>query len=964
MAASNLLEQSSLSNYMDVSVTNISILFHVNFALKQIFGQVTYDCIVHSDNCSVLSFDTSNLSIKNAYVEGEECPFSLEEYKSPFGSKLSLLLKNEKRKGDRFSATVIYNTTSESAALQWLEPSQTSGKKFPYLFSQCQAIHARSLLPCQDTPGVKATYNARVVVDSPLVVLMSAISLDRSGVKKDEFESLLALLGEPVSQAETGGEITPWIGANEFTFTQKVPIPSYLIAIAAGNLVSSDISPRCRVWSEPEVIEAAAWEFKDTEKFVSAGETLCGPYVWSRYDFLILAQAFPYGGMENACMTFLTPTLLAGDRSLVNVVAHEAAHSWTGNLVTNSTWNSFWLNESFTMFVERKILSLLNGKQVFDFDAISGEKDLAGSVSLFLERMQPEYTKLVPDLTGVDPDDSFSTVPYEKGFHLLVHIERIVGEEAMKCFLKDYIQVFKYKSITADDFKRYVCAYFEEGRYNLPRVNHSGLPYHQGKCGAPSVESDIQLLSGLTTSLGPTPSALPASSPVPESTGIKGFTEMINWEEWFYGIGMPPVKLTWDTSMRDAVTTHANEWILDPVSASAKALEVTASWSSEQRIAFLEELVSVSTEKKSHHEIFSIEFLQMLDSNFEFSKKKNAEIVLLWCTLGIRSNFPGSTDASLAFLSSQGRMKYTRPIFRELLRSAVTCETAVQYYSANSGNFHPICAKMVKVDIEKELSSPTIDPRNIVAGPVFSLLSASGKSVLESKKQLDSAVLASSIAVEESHVIVHDAAKSDEIEKVVIEEIDEEEEDEEEDGDEEEDEEEEEEEEEEAPTKARGGLAFKRRQINQKKMKKQLKAMQEALPAGQVFEVVSDAPSSSPSPSIPSDQIELKRKEFLRIAELREKGLSSVDAVKQARAELGLETSPGFLAMANELEEENETSGISAQTSKYLGSTGTAVLTKIKNTGISPELESVVTSVAAVSCVALIGYLAFSYVRK
>jgi len=342
-------------------------------------------------------------SIRVASQAGAEAAFSVQaEAHSVMGSALTVPLGREVPPGSSLVVAVTYRTSPSSSAVQWLRPEQTAGGGHPYLFTQCQAIHARALFPCQDTPAAKITYGARVTVPAPLTALMSAI---------------------PVGEGEAAdGDKTA------FTFAQAVPIPPYLLALAVGNVESRDIGPRSKVWSEPEMVEAGAFEFSETEAFLVAAEEVAGPYVWGRYDLLLLPPSFPYGGMENPCLTFVTPTLLAGDRSQAHVVAHEIAHSWSGNLVTNLTWEHFWLNEGFTVFIERKIMNKLYGKAVFDFNAIAGLMELQETV----DRLGADHphTVLMPVLEGgVDPDDVFSKVPYEKGFAFLVHLEHMTRGE-------------------------------------------------------------------------------------------------------------------------------------------------------------------------------------------------------------------------------------------------------------------------------------------------------------------------------------------------------------------------------------------------------------------------------------------------------------------------------------------------------------------------------------------------------
>src|SRR5512133_1558059 len=251
---------------------------------------------------------------------------------------------------------IHYRTAPDAMALQWLDPEQTEGKVAPYLFSQCQQIHARTMVPCQDTPIARVSYQAEVTVPEGLTAVMSA------GPDGDE---------------ATGD------GRHVFRFTMPQPIPSYLLALAVGRLESRDLSPRSRVWAEPETVAAAAWEFVDVENMILKAEGLFGPYPWDRYDMLVLPPSFPYGGMENPRMTFLTPTLLAGDRSLVDVVAHELAHSWTGNLVTNASMEHFWLNEGFTVWAERRILEAIHGEEAAKLGWAIGQKALEESIARF-----------------------------------------------------------------------------------------------------------------------------------------------------------------------------------------------------------------------------------------------------------------------------------------------------------------------------------------------------------------------------------------------------------------------------------------------------------------------------------------------------------------------------------------------------------------------------------------------------
>lgn len=324
---------------------------------------------------------------------------------------------------------VAYRTSPGASALQWLEPAQTLGGKQPYLFSQCQAIHARSVLPCQDTPGVRQRYTAALTVPHELTAVMAAASKGA---------------GDAAGPTAT------------FRFEMPQPIPPYLFAFAVGDLASKDLSPRSRVWAEPGQLAAAAAEFSGVEAQLAAAEALFGPYDWERFDLLVMPPSFPFGGMENPRLTFLTPTLLTGDKSLVNVVAHELAHSWTGNLVTNANFEHFWLNEGFTVFAERRILEALEGSDAAGLHAAVGFKSLEESLARFKD--QPNLQKLRQQLEGVDPDEAFSQVPYEKGYLFLKALEAAAGRAPFDALLKKWLATHRFGAATTDDFLAHVKA--------------------------------------------------------------------------------------------------------------------------------------------------------------------------------------------------------------------------------------------------------------------------------------------------------------------------------------------------------------------------------------------------------------------------------------------------------------------------------------------------------------------------
>lgn len=389
----------------------------VDFSTRVIRAEITLRFVDPAAGGS-LDLDTRDLSIDAVFDhERRAIPFTLHPADALLGRRLEVSVP-----AGVPAIRIEYRTSPGASALQWLTPEQTLGKEHPYLFSQCQAIHARSVLPCQDTPSIRQTYTASLDVPAALRAVMAAAPGERE------------VRGERAVQR----------------FEMPQPIPPYLFAFAVGDLVSQDLSPRSRVWAEPAQLAAAFWEFALVEDHLHAAESLFGPYDWERYDLLVMPPSFPYGGMENPRLTFLTPSLLAGDRSLVNVLAHELAHSWTGNLVTNATAEHFWLNEGFTVFAERRILEAIEGPELAALHAAIGYERLQQAFAQHADH--PALTRLRTSLAGVDPDEAFSHVPYEKGYLFLKALEGAAGREAFDRLLSEWLGAHRFGAVTTDDF--------------------------------------------------------------------------------------------------------------------------------------------------------------------------------------------------------------------------------------------------------------------------------------------------------------------------------------------------------------------------------------------------------------------------------------------------------------------------------------------------------------------------------
>jgi len=409
----------SFGNPDEVRVHHVILNLHVDFERKVLHGNATL-LIGRGPGVSAdvpLVLDSKGLMIEGISAgsgpEGvlAEVPHEIGKGDPIRGAPISIKLPAEAD-----TVRVRYRTSPGAGALQWLGPARTAGKRLPFLFTQSEPIQARTWLPLQDSPGVRITYEATLHVPEGLIAVMAADPQERR----------------------------PGL----FRFTMERPIPSYLIALAVGDLAFRPLGARTGVWAEPSVVEKAAFEFADTEKMIEATEARFGPYRWGRYDILVLPPSFPFGGMENPKLTFATPTILAGDRSLVALVAHELAHSWSGNLVTNATWRDFWLNEGFTVYLERRIVEAVYGPERAEIEAVLG-----------LQELKDEFTRLPPgdqvlhiDLAGRDPDDGMTQVAYEKGALFLAELERAFGRKRFDAFLRDYFDRHAFQSITTGDF--------------------------------------------------------------------------------------------------------------------------------------------------------------------------------------------------------------------------------------------------------------------------------------------------------------------------------------------------------------------------------------------------------------------------------------------------------------------------------------------------------------------------------
>jgi len=607
----------SYANPSAVRVRHVDLDWDVLFDQKILKGTATLT-IERTSPTEPIILDTRDLKIERVEtsVDGLKytpATFTVGTSDKILGAPLTIPLPARATR-----IRIHYSTSPGASGLQWLTPAQTAGKKDPFMFTQSQAIHARSWIPLQDTPAVRVTYSAHVRTPRNLLAVMSA---------------------ENDPRAPRDGD---------YSFRMRQPIPSYLIALAVGDLRFRSLGPRTGVYAEPPVIDSAARELNDTEKMVVATERLYGPYRWGRYDFLILPPSFPFGGMENPRLTFGTPTILAGDKSLVSLVAHELAHSWSGNLVTNATWRDFWLNEGFTVYLERRIQEAVYGRARAEMEAALGLHDLQEEMATLEDRDEILHI----DLKGRDPDDGFTDVPYEKGALFLLHLEQTFGRTRFDSFLRSYFNHFAFQSITTEQFLAYL-------KQNL-------LDKYPTK--APPVPVDEWIEKP----------GLPASAPKPTSPAFARVEE------------------------------HAKRWLRNEIPATQIPM---ATWTTQERLHFLKFMQSAFEPSPSTGGPADASATQLsqteksrlmgeLDRAFNLTRSGNSEIAFQWLLMSIQNKYEPAYPRLEEFLLSVGRRKFIRPLYQELAKTPEGKERALEIYRRARPTYHPIAVTTIDQDLK------------------------------------------------------------------------------------------------------------------------------------------------------------------------------------------------------------------------------------------------------------------------
>ncbi len=615
--ADSVFDNHSYSNINKIRTKHLHIDLDVNFENKTVYGIARHEMINNGTDTAI--FDIKALDIQKITLgkkgQEKETDFIIGQWDKDSILGQPLMVKIDPK---TTLINIYYKTTEKTEAIDWLSPELTSGKKHPFMYTQGEAILTRSWIPLQDSPANRITYSASVTVPEGLLPVMSAenpIKTDKKGI---------------------------------YEFKMEQPIPSYLIAIAVGNLTYKKLGENCGIYSEPELIGQCSSEFIDLPKMINAAENLYGKYQWGQYDLLMLPYSFPFGGMENPRLTFVNPTVLAGDRSLVSLIAHELAHSWSGNLVTNRSWDDFWLNEGFTVYFENRIMESLYGKEISDILAQVELQELHNEIQYISESDHPEDTKLKLKLSGRNPDDGMTSIAYTKGAFFLKTLEKEIGREKFDKFLRSYFKTYAFKTVNTELFVDYL-------KVNLLEPNDSDF----------------------------------------------------NAEEWIYKEGLPKNCYTIHSTRIDNVQQLAKRFENgENIFEEVKWLKINGRKKRKKQIIRLDRSKYITQEWqffiRELPEKIDVKLLKRLDANLNFKDWGNSEIIFEWYLLGIKSGYVELRPSIEKFLLKIGRRKYIAPIYQELSKSPENLKWAREVFEKGKNNYHSISRNTVQEMLYKK----------------------------------------------------------------------------------------------------------------------------------------------------------------------------------------------------------------------------------------------------------------------
>ena len=610
-------DPSTFSNFFQISHTNLEGKLQIDFSKKILKGKIKYYFNARKDG-EIIILDSSSAIIIHSIIDsdtGEKLKYEYDDYFSLNQLGIPLKIYKEYSKNSICKIIINYETTNESQALGWFEKEMTLGKEYPYMFSQCQSIFCRQILPIQDTPIVKLTVYLGITVQKPLLAL-------ESGIYK--------------SKIDNGDSIT-------YFYEQKIPIPSYLIAIVAGKIEERKVSDRIKIYSEKENIEDAKYEFQELENYLQIAESYTFDYQWGDYNLLILPPSFPFGGMENPQLTFVTPLVIAGDRSEVGTIAHEMSHSWTGNLITNNNWENFWLNEGFTTFLERKILTEINGEEIVKLESMIGYTALLSDIENLGE--SKNISSLIPYLLGRNPEDAFGIIPYEKGYNFLYYIEKLINDNSkydlFKLILKRYFIKFKSLSISSNDFKNHL---YEEIRNYFNK----------------SIAEDI--------------------------------INKIYWDEWMYTPGIPKIQNNFSNQYVEKVEKYIKIFFEGQL--GDDFIKIFNDWHVKVKSYFLRCINNDERGKNLNDELF-----KYLSNTLNLKQIKNLGMRYTFFIIMLKNKRLDCENELIDFLSKYGIIDYLATLYINFYK--VNKEKAMNTYNKYKSCYHPIAVKYVDAALKK-----------------------------------------------------------------------------------------------------------------------------------------------------------------------------------------------------------------------------------------------------------------------
>ena len=617
--ADSTFDDHSYSNLREIHTTHLDLELEVNFQNKTIYGVARHT--MKNNNSDTAIFDINGLLIQKVTLgtknHEKETDFVIGnmDKDSILGQPLLVTTKNKTQQ-----INIYYQTTENSAALDWLDSNLTSSKTKPFLYTQGQAILTRTWIPIQDSPSNRITYSAKVTVPKDLMAVMSAKN------KKEKSSD------------------------GNYFFEMKKPIPSYLIALAVGDLSYQSLGPNTGFYCEPELATACLFEFQDLPKMMQAAEKIYGKYQWDQYDLLVLPYSFPFGGMENPMLTFVNPTIITGDRSLTSVVAHELAHSWSGNLVTNRTWNDFWLNEGFTVYFEQRIMEELYGKDVSDILAAVEFYELQDELKTIANSKYPEDSRLFLDLKNRNPDDGMTDIAYVKGAFFLKTLEQKVGRKKFDIFIQSYFEKHAFKTINSEEFIRYL---------------------------------DENLLS---------------------NEEVK-----FNHLDWIYKEGLPKNCLQIHSTRLEKMKVLANDFTqgkaIFKTKVSYKKIRIKGKMRKKKLIERLKREDHIVQEWQTFirtlPKSISKEKLKDIDVHLGFKNCGISEIMTEWFTLALENNYTEINSDIERFLKKVGRRKYLVPIYKAM--NKVNPKLSKQIFENSKNQYHAVSRNSIE-ELLKEVN--------------------------------------------------------------------------------------------------------------------------------------------------------------------------------------------------------------------------------------------------------------------